>query len=175
MKPRFLMIVGMILAAALSRLIPHPLNFAPIVAMALFGGACFSKKQTALIVTFGALLLSDLLLGFYPDVLVVYASYLLIIGLGTLLKNRRSPLPVAAATLASSLLFFVVTNFGVWAIQPIYPKTVAGLVACYVAAIPYFSNTLAGDAVYVTILFGALALAEKRFALLREPSLATSL
>ncbi|MBI1909888.1 MAG: hypothetical protein HYS22_06940 [Deltaproteobacteria bacterium] len=166
---RFLVLVGMVFAVALTRLIPHPANFAPIVAVALFGGACFDKKRTALLVTFGALLLSDLLIGFYPDLPVVYLAYLLVLGLGFRLKDQRKWLPVAGSTLASSILFFIVTNFGVWAFQPIYPKTVAGLTACYIAAIPFFPNTLVGDALYVTLLFGGFALAERKFNILKEP------
>jgi len=180
---RFLFLVGMILAAAASRLIPHPPNFAPIGAMALFGGACFADKRQAFLVPLAAMFVSDLAIGLLSGDLslglhglipVVYGSFVLIVCLGFLLRGRRKVVQIAGATLAGSLLFFVLTNLGVWAMGSLYPKTWEGLVACYVAAIPFFQNTLLGDAVYATLLFGGLALAEKSFPALREPALAMS-
>jgi hypothetical protein len=176
---RFLVLVGMILGAAASRLIPHPPNFAPIGAMALFGGACFASKRMAFLVPLAAMLLSDLAIGLLSGDLsfglhrlipVVYGSFALIVCLGFWLRRHRNALPIAGTALAGSVLFFVLTNFGVWALGSWYPKTCDGLVACYVAAIPFFQNTLLGDAVYSTVLFGGLALAEKGFPVLREPA-----
>lgn len=178
---RFLALVGMIVAAAASRLTPHPPNFAPIGAMALFGGACFASKRMAFLVPVAAMLLSDLAIGLLSGDLslglhrlmpVVYGSVALIVCLGFWLRRRRNAVPIAGAALASSILFFVLTNFGVWALGSWYPKTWDGLVARYVAAIPFFHNTLLGGAVYSTVLFGGLALAEKGWPMLREPELA---
>lgn len=176
---RSLVLVGMILAAAASRLIPHPPNFAPITAMALFGGTCFASKRLAFLVPLGAMLVSDLAmgllsgdlsLGMHSLIPIVYGSFALIVCLGFWLRRRGRVGPIiAAAALASSVLFFVLTNFCVWALGSLYPKTWDGLVACYVAAIPFFHNTLLGDAVYTTVLFGGLALAEKGWPVLREP------
>ncbi|MDV2496529.1 MAG: DUF6580 family putative transport protein [bacterium] len=90
--------------------------------------------------------------------------------LGLVLRARKGALPVAAAAVASSVLFFVVTNFGVWALGSYCPKTVAGLIACYVAAIPYFHSTLLGTVVYAALLFGGFTLAERAFPRLREPA-----
>jgi uncharacterized membrane protein (UPF0136 family) len=179
---RFVMLVGLILAAAAFRLGPHPPNFAPIAAMALFGGACFADKRMAFLVPLAAMLLSDLGIllsgdmsqGLHPTLLAVYVSFTLIVCLGLKLRRRRRALPIAVATLASSVLFFVLTNFGVWALDSMYPKSWDGLVACYVAAIPFFHNTLLGDAMYTTVLFGSLALAEKGLPALREPALTAS-
>lgn len=174
---RLVVLVAMILAAAASRLIPHPPNFTPIGAMALFGGACFASKRVAFLVPLAAMLVSDLAigllrgdlsLGFHRLIPVVYGSFALIVCLGFLLRRRRSLVPVAGAALASSVLFFVLTNFGVWALGSWYPKTWDGLVACYVAAIPFFHNTFLGDVGYVSVLFGGLALAEKGWPVLRE-------
>ena len=86
----------------------------------------------------------------------------LILGIGFLLRGRRHPLNIAVAAVSSSVLFFVLTNFAVWARGVLYPLTSAGLVECYVAAIPFFGNTLAGDLFYSTVLFGSLAIAEAR-------------
>ena len=118
-----------------------------------------------------ALFLSDLVLGFYHHMEVVYASFALIVCIGLWLQQNRSALRVAGAALASSLLFFLLTNFGVWASDSLYPMTLNGLMACYLAAIPFFRNTLLGDLLYTIILFGGFALLERRFAILREPSM----
>src|SRR6266542_1156128 len=147
-KSRLLVVVLIILAAAASRLIPHPPNLASITAVALFGGAYLTDKRLALIVPLAALLLSDLVLGFYSHIEIVYGSFLLVVCLGFLLQRKRSALRIAGAALASSLVFFVVTNFGVWAFGSLYPKTAAGLLTCYIAAITFFQNTLAGRALH---------------------------
>ncbi|HUZ08330.1 MAG TPA: DUF6580 family putative transport protein [Candidatus Paceibacterota bacterium] len=169
-KPRFIMLAGMILAAAASRLIPHPPNFTPIAAIALFGGAQFSSKRAAFLVPLAGLFLSDLVFGFCAITPVVYGSFALTVCLGFWVRHRRSVQRIAFAAVASAILFFVVTNFGVWAVDNLYPKTTAGLVDCYVAAIPFFRNMLLGDLIYSVLLFGALAFAENRFVRLREPA-----
>jgi hypothetical protein len=170
-QSRFLVIAGMILAAAASRLIPHPPNFAPISAIALFGGACFADRRLAFTVPLAALFLSDLVLGLHILMPVVYGAFALIVCMGFWLRKRRTAIPIAGASLAGSVLFFVVTNFGVWAFGSSYPKTLEGLLACYIAAVPFFHNTLFGDAFYCTVVFGGLALAEYTFPKVREPSL----
>jgi predicted small integral membrane protein len=173
-KPRFTVLAGIILAAAASRLIPHPPNFTPVAALALFGGASFASKRVALLVPLAAMFLSDLVLGLSLITPVVYGSFALIVGLGLWLRRRKSFSRVAFAAIASALLFFVLTNFGVWALGSWYPKTWAGLADCYVAAIPFFRNTLASSLLYSALLFGGWALAEKRFASLREPAVAAA-
>lgn len=167
------MLAGIILVATASRLIPHPPNFTPIAAIALFGGAQFSSKRAAFLVPLAALFLSDLVFGFYAITLVVYGSFGLTVCLGFWVRQRRSMSRIAYAAAASAILFFGLTNFGVWAMDNLYPKTAAGLVDCYIAAIPFFRNMLLADLVYSTLLFGALALAENRFVRLREPAAGT--
>lgn len=169
--PRFVVLLVMILAAAASRLIPHPPNVASITAVALFGGAYLTDKRLAFVVPLAALFVSDLILGFYSHMEIVYGSFALVVCIGFWIQRNRSALRIAGAALASSILFFVLTNFGVWAFGSLYPKTAAGLLTCYVAAIPFFQNTLAGDALYTTVLFGGFALAEKLFPILRERDL----
>ena len=166
------MLAGIILAAAASRLIPHPPNFTPIAAVALFGGAQFSCKRTAFLVSLAGLFLSDLVFGFYAITPLVYGSFALTVCLGFWIRQRRSVQRTAFAAVASAILFFGLTNFGVWTIDSLYPKTTAGLVDCYVAGIPFFRNMLLGDLLYSALLFGALALAENRFVRLREPVVA---
>jgi hypothetical protein len=171
-KPRFTTLAGMIFFAAASRLIPHPPNFTPIAAMALFGGAYISDKRLAFGLPLAALFLSDAVLGFYRDMIWVYGSFALIVCLGVQLQSRRRLLPIAGAALAGSVLFFVITNFGFIISDDLYPRTLEGLAAGYVAAIPFFQNTLAGDLVYTALLFGGFAFAEKKFPALREPTAA---
>jgi hypothetical protein len=169
--------------AVASRLIPHPYNFTPTEAVALFGAVTFASRRAAALVPLGSLLLSDLLLqltyqagwqpnwGFYPGQWVVYACVLATIGFGFLIRERRNVITVAAATLASSLVFFLVTNFAyIYGPDSIYPRTLHGLVLGYEGAIPFFQRSLAGDAFYTTVLFGSLALAEAKFPKLRSQS-----
>jgi hypothetical protein len=146
--------VILVVAAALSRLIPHPMNFAPITAIALFGGMYFDRKY-APVLPLAALLLSDAVLGFYDGILWVYGSFLLVVVIGIAVRSKKSIPVVAGSTLAGSVLFFIVTNFGVWQSGLFYPMTAEGLTACYAAAIPFFRNALAGDFFYVAVLFGA--------------------
>lgn len=159
----------MIFAAALSRLLPHPPNFAPITALALFSGAQLSDKRLALLVPITALVLSDTILGFYDQFWIVYGTFGLIVCMGFVVRTRSTALVVAGATVTSSILFFVLTNLGVWVFGSLYPKTVEGLFACYVAAIPFFQNTLFGDAFYAMLLFGLFRFAELRWPMLRDP------
>lgn len=183
MKPlntRFVVLTVIIGAAAMARLLPHPPNVTPIAAIALFGGACFQSRWAAFLVPLAAMMLSDVVLGLtryqayslFPLQAVVYACFAAETALGRLIANRRSVLRIGSTALAGSLLFFVVTNFAVWAGGRMYPLTGAGLIECYTAAIPFFRNTLLGDAACVTILFGGLALLENRAAWMREPALA---
>lgn len=165
---RFFFLTGLILAAVFTRLIPHPPNFAPIAAIALFGGAYFTNKKIAFMVPFIALLLSDLVIGFYEGMWAIYFSFAMVVGIGFLLKNRISTGKVAVAAISSSLLFFIVTNFAVWMSGFLYPMNFSGLIMCYTAAIPFFHNTLIGDLVYTGALFGLYELARAKYPKLVE-------
>ena len=167
-NPRLTTLVTMIVAAAATRLIPHPPNLTSVTALALFGGACFYSRSLAFVVPLTALLISDSILGFYQHMEVTYLSFVLIVCIGFQLQQRRTAPRIAGAALLSAVVFFVVTNFGVWAFDSLYPKTLSGLIACYVAAIPFFRNTLLGDLLFTAILFGGFRLLERRFAALRE-------
>jgi len=169
-QPRLIAILAAILVAAALRLVPHWPNFTPIGAMAVFGGAYFGKRALAFAAPLGALLVSDAILGFHSGMPFVYGSVALIVLLGWAIANRITPLSVAAAAVASSVLFFAVTNFGTWLASGMYPQTLAGLAACYVAALPFFQNTLAGDLAFSALLFGGFALLEQRLPVLRAPS-----
>lgn len=167
---RTLLLLGLVIGAAVARVLPHPWNFTPVGALALFGGATFPSRRSAFLVPLLALLLGDIFVGFHILMPVVYASFLVSVLIGFWLRGSRSVPKIGAATLAGAIQFFIITNFGMWASGMTYPKNAAGLTACYVAGIPYFWNTLAGDALYATLLFGALAIAESQFPALREPA-----
>ena len=171
---RLIVLLCAIFAAAALRLVPHPPNFSPIDAMALFSGAYLGRRSIAFIAPLAALLLSDLVLGFYHGMATVYATVALIVVIGWWLSARRTPLRVGAAAVASSITFFVITNFGMWLFSGFYPLTVGGLAACYTAAIPFFQNTAAGDLFYTVLLFGGFALAQQFAPRLRagEPQIA---
>ena len=167
-QTRLLVLLCAILAAAALRLVPHPPNFTPIGAMALFSGAYLGRRALAFAAPLAALLLSDLVLGFYPGMNFVYASVALTVVVGWALSSRRSAPRVIGAALATSVLFFVLTNFGMWLFSGFYPATFEGLVACYVAAIPFFQNSIAGDLFYTALLFGGFALMQRAVPALRE-------
>ena len=168
---RLTAILTAILVAAALRLVPHAPNFTPIGAMALFGGAYFGRRGLAFAAPLGAMLLSDAILGFHSGMPYVYGSVALIVLVGWALAKRITPISIAGAAIASSILFFAVTNFGTWATGELYPPTLAGLGACFVAAIPFFQNTLAADLFFSALLFGGFALLERRLPVLRAPEL----
>lgn len=175
LTPRMIALISAVFAAALFRLVPHPPNFSPIAAMALFSGAYLAGRGLSFVAPIGALLVSDAVLGFHGGMPFVYGSMALIVGLGWLLARRRTAGRIALAAVASSVLFYLITNFGVWAFGDMYPKTAAGLAACYAAAIPFFQNSLAGDLFFSALLFGGFALAERWLPALRQgPELRTA-
>lgn len=157
-RTKLLIVLAIIAIAALFRFLPHPPNFVPLTAIALFAGAYITDKRLAFLIPIGAMFVSDVFIGFHNTMPFVYASLVAIVGIGMLLQNRQRVAPIALATISGSILFFILTNFGVWLVGTMYPKTVEGLISCYIAAIPFFRNSLAGDVVYVTALFGGYAL-----------------
>jgi uncharacterized protein DUF6580 len=170
LQPRTIVIAGMIVLAAALRILPHPMNFAPIGAMALFSGAYFSSKRAAFLVPLAALAAGDCVTGFHRLVPWVYASFLVSVSIGFWLRREKSAARIGAATVLGALQFFLVTNFAVW-VSGIgsYPKIGAGLAECYIAGLPLLGSTFTGDAFYAALLFGGMALAERRFPSLREP------
>ena len=170
LQPRATLVFAIVILCAALRIVPHPMNFAPIGAMALFSGAYFSSKRAACLVPISALLAGDLVTGFHALIPWVYTSFLVSVAIGLWLRPKKSVARLGAATLAGAIQFFLITNFALWASAiGRYPKTSAGLAECYLAGLPLLANTLAGDTFYAAILFGGMALAGKRFPSLREP------
>jgi hypothetical protein len=155
----FLVALLFLLAGAGLRLIPHAPNFTPVAAMALFGAVYFSKK-TALILPLAIMAISDVFVGFYDFRIMafVYGSFALCTIIGFWLKNHKKWYNILGSSVLASVVFFIATNFAVWAFSPWYPKSFAGMVQCYVMALPFFKNTLLGDAFFVSVFFGAYEL-----------------
>jgi hypothetical protein len=160
-------LLSLILVAAVARWIPHPQNVSPIGAMALFGGACYADRRLAFLMPLGALALGDLATGLHLLMPAVYGSFAINVLLGRWLRPRRTMAMTAAVMLAGAIQFFLVTNLATWWVY--WPHTLAGLTECFVAAIPYFQNTLAGDICFTALLFGGLSLAEWKLPAAREP------
>ena len=167
---RIIVIAAMIIVAAAASLIPHPPNFTPLAAIALFAGACLNRR-TAFALALGALLARDAILGFHILMPAVYACYAFNVCLGFWLRDKQSAWRVAGASLVGSIVFFVVTNLAVWAALDTYPHTAKGLLACYVGGIPYFRNTVASDLIYSIAMFGFFAFAQLRMPTLRRAEL----
>ncbi len=167
-SPRFLTLVGLVLLAAFIRLLPHYPNFTPIGAMALFGGAYFSKKYLAFLVPFAAMFLTDLILGFHATMWSVYLSFGLMVVIGMLMINKVKLTNVFLASISASVLFFVITNFAMWTVGGIYSSNLAGLAECYLAAVPFFHYTLLGDLFYVGLMFGIFEIVKSKLPMLAE-------
>lgn len=148
-----LIITAIILFAAFSRLIPHPPNFTPIIVIGLFGGAYLQDNRLALLIPLFGMLFSDLILGFHGMMPWVYFSLVLITFMGIGIKNKVNIINCTVSVLSGSLLFFLLSNFGVWFMGG-YEKSIPGLITCYTMAIPFFQNTLAGSVFYGTLIFG---------------------
>jgi hypothetical protein len=183
------LIFAMIVLAAALRLAPHPWNFTPVGAIALFSGAMVRDRRLAFLFPVLVMLATDAIIGFNKLSLVVYVSFLLSVVIGQTVIGARFRLPanageaagakresepggdvppqkyavarIAGATFLGALQFFFITNFGDWALLNTYPRTGPGLIACYIAGVPLFWNTIAGDAVYSALLFGGFFLAER--------------
>ena len=148
---------GLILLAVISRLLPHPPNFTPVMATGIFAAAYLPKRWSP-ILPLTALFISDLFIGFYGwEMLFVYGSFALISFLSKFFVNKGI-LNLAAITFLGSILFFLITNFGTWLVWDFYPKSFNGLVTCYLAGIPFFRNTFLGDFVYTFSFFGVYGL-----------------
>ena len=163
-----ILFVAFIALAALMRLIPHPYNFAPIGAMAIFAGFFGRKSSMALLAPFAALLLSDMILGFHEQMLAVYLAFLGVIAVARVMgAGRFQWAKLGMASVTGSVVFFVISNFVIWISQPFYTQpmysiSVAGLVQCFVAALPFFHWTLAGDLIYAAAFAFAFRLATSR-------------
>lgn len=147
-------LIAAIAALALSRLLPHPPNFSPVVAVALFGGAALTKRWLAFAVPLAAMLVADVFIGFHSTMTFVYGGMALVVLIGNALGKHRQPAVLAGAAIAGSAVFFLISNGGVWWLSGIYSHSMEGLLACFAAALPFFHNTVLSTLFYVVVLFG---------------------
>lgn len=147
-----MLIISLILVGILLRFVPHAPNFTPVAAIALFGGAYLSKRL-ALIVPIALMVISDLAIGMHDAVFFTWGAFLLVVLIGGWVRRSKSVKNILAASLASSLLFYVVTNFGVWLLGW-YPRTMQGLIDCYVLGLPFFRNFTFATIAYCAVFFG---------------------
>ncbi len=167
-KPRFLVITSMIILAALVRFIPHPPNFAPIAALALFGGKYYTDKKLAFVVPILVMIITDAVIGFHYLIPMVYFSFLLIVGIGLFLRKTNKVSWLVAGSIAASTLFFVLTNFYEWYAGILYPQTFNGLITCYIAAIPFFFNTLIADLFFFIVMSMTFEFLTNKYRVLAE-------
>ena len=155
------LVYGLLLLGIVARLVPHPWNATPLIAIALFGGTYLSKRW-ALALPLVIVAASDIALGWHSTIPFTWGAFASIGMLAWWIRSHPSATRIAAGSLAGSALFFLVTNFGVWLTQALYPHTMQGLWQCYVAGLPFFRNALLGDLAYTTAIFGLYALATAR-------------
>ena len=161
---RLLTLLALILSVSLIRLLPHPPNFTPVLAVALFAGAQFTDRRLAFLIPLLAMFAADLFLGLHATLPFVYGAIALMVLLGVWLNKHLTVTYTALTTVTGSLLFFIITNFGAWLVLPgLYARSFDGLVAAYIAAIPFYRNALAGDLLFTAALFGGFFLLGRRF------------
>lgn len=153
---KLILLLSLITGVAFLRLLPHPPNFTPILAMAVFAGTLIQDKRWAYAFPLGAMILGDAFLGFHSLSIVVYLSFALMVYITH--KVTQGKLNYSKVALSSSviapLVFFVTTNFAVWVQGGIYPRTLEGLGTCFLMAIPFFKNTWTSSVMFSFILFG---------------------
>ena len=177
---RHFALAGILILAAFSRLIPHPPNFTALGAMALFGGAYIQNRTLAVLFPLSALWISDVILNnlvysdFYKGFVLfsqshiwIYISFVIIAILGQLILNKVNIKTMGVSAISASVIFFILSNFGVWTQGLMYPFSFTGLIACYIAALPFFGWTLIGNFFFCTILFGSFEFAENKFSSLQ--------
>ena len=167
-KSNIIIFLVLVVLGIISRLLPHPANFAPVGAIALFGGFYFKDKWKVL-APLAILFISDAVLGFYDYKLMftVYFCIFLNSVIGSYIKNNKIMLKAVSFSFLGSVVFFIVTNFAVWEFTNWYSQTIAGLINCYIMALPFFLNSILGDLFYTFTIFGAYELA-KNFELFKQ-------
>ncbi len=168
MNSKTVTLITMVFSLVVFRLLPHLPNVSPVAAMALFGGVYFVDKRLAFIVPLLALLLSDFFLGLHQTMLFVYGGFALTVLIGMWLKHHLTVANTIIAVLGSSIIFFLLTNFGAWLMSGLYADTFTGLLQAYVAGIPFFQNSLAGNLVFTAIIFGVYGVLKSHVNALRE-------
>jgi len=155
--------LGLVLLAIISRFLPHWDNFSPLYSVALFSGMILSNRKLSIGIIFLAMFISDIFLGWHESMVSVYLSFGIIVYLGDFFKNKKSIANIFAGSIVSALIFFVLTNFTVWAFGGFYELSFAGLVECYTMAIPFLRPTFYSSIFYSALLFGIYEAATRYF------------
>jgi len=145
--------LSLLLILSFSRLLPHPNNFTPIIAISIMAPYFFKNIYTSVVVIIFAMFISDIFLGFHETILTVYFSLLLICLIFYRFSSRFNLKNLYIYSISGSLIFFFISNFGVWLFQDLYEKNINGLISCYIYGIPFFKNTLIS-----TLFFSYLSL-----------------
>ena len=143
--------IFLIIVLSFSRLIPHPWNFTPVLAMGIFSGFYFKNFILSSFIVVFSMFVGDLFLGFHSTMFFTYTSLIIAVVLGLLIKKFKFT-EILFYGLASSVCFFLVTNFGAWLTLEMYEKSLAGLLQSYILAIPFFHNTLISTFLYLILL-----------------------
>ncbi len=163
LTPRMIFVISAIVFAVVMRLLPHWPNFTPVAAIAIFGGAYINKRSLALILPVTIMFISDLIIGFHSTMVAVYIGMVIAALIGMQLRKRVKAGTIAVASVASSVVFFLITNFAAWASGYLpYTMDMTGLLSAYVAGLPFFNTSLLGDLFYSTVLFGSFYLVSRR-------------
>ena len=147
----FILPVGLILALSFSRIIPHPSNFTPILAVGVFAGFYFRNFILSLFIVISSMFIGDLVIGFHSTMIFTYSSLILAVAIGLLIKKFNFK-EILFSGLSSSVVFFAVTNFGSWLTLEMYSKNFSGLLQSYFMGIPFFHNTLISTLIYLIVL-----------------------
>jgi hypothetical protein len=164
LRQDLLLALFLVVLCVVMRLLPHVSNFSPIAATALFAGMTIKARWLAIMVPVAAMLLSDAVLGSYGWLMMaaVYGALALAAVIGMFARKARVAYVAIGGALASSLIFYVITNFAVWALSTLYTPDFRGLLECYIAALPFLKYTVAGDLFWSVALFGGAALLRRR-------------
>jgi hypothetical protein len=167
----------MTILSGMARLLPHPPNFTPVGSMSLFAGARLNGWM-AYLVPLAIMAVTDPLVGwifgyegYSRNSFFVYGSFLISVWIGRQIRNSENWTKIGAAAFLCSFQFFAITNFGSWALGKFYPHTMAGLADCYIAALPFWGRTLAGDLTFTAVIFGLYAWLSRRVAKSERPAL----
>ena len=181
MKKNTILIIALVAIGILGRVIPHPYNFTPITAIALLSAHAFRNKWFAIGIPLISFWISDIIVnnfiyaGYYesfrifsPGILWIYGSIACISLMGRFLLNKVSPSKIGLSSIAGSTIFFILTNFGVWAMSAMYAKSFTGLIQCYALATPFFGSAILGDLLYSAVLFSSYSFALSKQAMFNK-------
>ena len=171
MKKKLLLIILFLAVIFFGRVLPHPYNFTPLIAVTLLSSYAISNRILALLVPLMGFWLSDLFMnniiyaGYYSKFTIfnsgmiwTYGAIVLVGLMGSSFIKKISSGKVVLASLSGSTIFYIISNFGVWTLSPMYAKSAAGLIQCYSLALPFYGTSLIGDLLYSSLLFGAYQL-----------------